>query len=561
MKNRKSIFVLLLLIALCVLANAYLYFWSADDKASGRQSLLETRADIVGLVVSRQQGADTVLRCESSGWRLQAPYVGSADGRVVRKVVDALSQSPIKDIVFESELVKLGRTLADFQLDAPVVRIELTDESGRNHGCAFGAATPTGDGVYACVGGLDAVFVVEPTVLAAVDVSADGFRLRSAFPPGSENVSGFEIKREGSPLLEFTRQGETWRMGSTNASAQKVSAFVADLTEANAVTFVWPVETTNETPRLTSSILAGYGLDPDSSITVTLNGADGTNRRISIGKEASDGLVYALIQNESAIATVPARLRDFALQDPVMFTDSRLFQGDARSIVFFSVSAREGLYAFSRDKDGGWSLESPIVAAADRSAVETILSRILSLSPADVVTSDGLTVSISTNAPKICVSRQSVLGDGAFESLRSREVLRIDPALAKRIVRTSAKDGARPTTVVYSRDRRVWSVEDGEDGLSVDAAGVEAVLSSVNPLVAVRVEKLNVAAAELDDYGLDKPFLTLAIDQDSDTAVRRNILVGKKAKDGRFATTGSADAVFVLPESTVDRLLTPIVSR
>ena len=563
MKNRKSILVLLLLIVACSLANVFFYFGVSEVKATGRRTLLETNDEVVSLVLARQHGTDTVLRDEQpSGWRIVAPFAGNADDRVVRKLVDTLSQSPIRDIISETELVRIGRSLSDFQLDDPTLRLELTDESGIRHVCAFGSATPAGDGVYARVEGLEAVFVVEPSVRASVDLPADGFRLRSVFPSGAEKVSGFEIKREGSPILEFSRQGEAWRMGADEASSQKISAFVSDLTSANAVTFVWPVETTNAVQHLTSSLLAGYGLDPDSSITVTLNGIDGKGRRISFGKEASDGQVYALVQNESAIVTVPAKLRDFASQDPVMFKDSRLFQEDVRSVVFFSVAADEGLFAFSRDKSGGWSLESPIVAAANQKAVEAMLSRIVSLSPSDVVASDGLVVSVSTNAPKIRVSRESVLGKGTFEDLRSHEMLRIDSALVKRIVRTAASvDGGRPTAVTYSRDRRAWSVEGEGEGLSVDAKGVEAVLSSVSPLVAARVEKLNVAAADLDDYGLDRPFLTLAVDQDSDTAVRRNILVGKKTRGGRFATIGSADAVFVLSDDAVKKLLAPIVVR
>ena len=61
-------------------------------------------------------------------------------------------------------------------------------------------------------------------------------------------------------------------------------------------------------------------------------------------------------------------------------------------------------------------------------------------------------------------------------------------------------------------------------------------------------------------YGLDAPFLTVAIDQERADAVRRNILIGGETDGGRFATVGSADAVFVLSWESVEALSAPLVS-
>ena len=53
----------------------------------------------------------------------------------------------------------------------------------------------------------------------------------------------------------------------------------------------------------------------------------------------------------------------------------------------------------------------------------------------------------------------------------------------------------------------------------------------------------------------------MAVDQDVDNAVRRNIIIGKKTKGGRFATIGSSDAVFVMGEEQVNRLSVAIVGK
>ena len=89
---------------------------------------------------------------------------------------------------------------------------------------------------------------------------------------------------------------------------------------------------------------------------------------------------------------------------------------------------------------------------------------------------------------------------------------------------------------------------------------MKSVLSAINPLTALRVVRLKVSAPDLGAYGLDTPFLTIAIDQERADAVRRNILIGGETDGGRFATVGSADAVFVLSRESVEALSAPLVS-
>ena len=455
----------------------------------------------------------------------------------------------------------MGRTRADFSLEEPVLTVTLTGMDKSVCRFMFGSATPTQDGVYASVEGVDAVFILGKPAFSFVDVRPDDLRQRSLLPLGGAWVTSFEIKREGIPLLEFLRTGEGWNVGSEKASSQKITEFIDDLTTASAVSFIWPVGSSNETDHVTSSLLAGYGLDPDSAVTVTLNDINGKSRRLSFGKEADDGNVYALVQNGNAIVTVPSKLRDFARQDPVMFTDSRLFPVEARSVNGFSVSSDGSLYSLVRDKDGKWGLESPVVAPADQEASDALLSLILSLSPADVVKENGVAVSVLTNMSKVLIPRERILGKRTFEDLRSREMLKIDAPLVKRIVSTVGGKTPKTASVVYDRERRQWNLDTEADGVAVNVKGVESVLSVINPLTAVRIEKLAVVAADLDDYGLDTPFLTVAIDQDSDETIRRNILIGKKTRGGRFATIGSSDAIFVISDATVSRLSASIVGK
>ena len=561
MRNAKSIIILLTIIAVAAALDYFVYFGKGPSSTSKRTTLVDFQSEAVSVRIERVGSPAVVLDRGLGGWRLTDPFASGADEQAVMKLVDVLTQTPVVEVISDSELLKLGRTRADFSLEEPVLTVTLTGMDKSVCRFMFGSATPTQDGVYASVEGIDAVFILGKPAFSFVDVRPDDLRQRSLLPLGGAWVTSFEIKREGIPLLEFLRTGAGWNVGSEKASSQKITEFIDDLTTASAVSFIWPVGSSNETDHVTSSLLAGYGLDPDSAVTVTLNDINGKSRRLSFGKEAADGNVYALVQNGNAIVTVPSKLRDFARQDPVMFTDSRLFPVEARSVNGFSVSSDGSLYSLVRDKDGKWGLESPVVAPADQEASDALLSLILSLSPADVVKENGVAVSVLTNMSKVLVPRERILGKRTFEDLRSREMLKIDAPLVKRIVSTVGGKTPKTASVVYDRERRQWNLDTEADGVAVNVKGVESVLSVINPLAAVRIEKLAVVAADLDDYGLDTPFLTVAIDQDSDETIRRNILIGKKTRGGRFATIGSSDAIFVISDATVSRLSASIVGK
>ena len=561
MRNAKSIIILLTIIAVAAALDYFVYFGKGPSSTSKRTTLVDFQSEAASVRIERVGSPAVVLDRGLGGWRLTDPFASGADEQAVMKLVDVLTQTPVVEVISDSELLKLGRTRADFSLEEPVLTVTLTGMDKSVCRFMFGSATPTQDGVYASVEGVDAVFILGKPAFSFVDVRPDDLRQRSLLPLGGAWVTSFEIKREGIPLLEFLRTGEGWNVGSEKASSQKITEFIDDLTTASAVSFIWPVGSSNETDHVTSSLLAGYGLDPDSAVTVTLNDINGKSRRLSFGKEADDGNVYALVQNGNAIVTVPSKLRDFARQDPVMFTDSRLFPVEARSVNGFSVSSDGSLYSLVRDKDGKWGLESPVVAPADQEASDALLSLILSLSPADVVKENGVAVSVLTNMSKVLIPRERILGKRTFEDLRSREMLKIDAPLVKRIVSTVGGKTPKTASVVYDRERRQWNLDTEADGVAVNVKGVESVLSVINPLTAVRIEKLAVVAADLDDYGLDTPFLTVAIDQDSDETIRRNILIGKKTRGGRFATIGSSDAIFVISDATVSRLSASIVGK
>lgn len=562
MKNARSI--LWLSAALLATLAAHVFLSMRGGALVRRTNLLDPDSGMATRIELSRAGSPATVLERAGSWRLVAPYSAEVDERTVLKMLDALMATDVEDSLGDFELLRLGRTREDLGL-APTPRVSLrVSGGGVEGGVSLGSATPSGDGVYAAVSGEDFVHVVPSNVLAAVDLPPEGFRRRSLFPAGAEAAVALDIRRGAGSFMRFVRDGEMWKMSQPHeapASSGKVKALLSNLMSASASGFVWPTGADGEPKTPTAALLAGYGLDPESAVTVTVRCADGVDRQVSFGKEAGGGLVYALAENASAVVTVDAALKDAALAETSEFTDGRLFPFDEQSVARFSVEDGDTVYLLARGDDGAWLLDAPVAAATDAAGVSALLSRILALKAGDA-DPDGIKVSVSTNAPSATVSRKALLGDLRLEDLRSREVLRVDPAGVRRVVVTRG-DCERHAAVQYDKDRRAWNVESSSERGVVDAQAVEGIVAALGPLKAEAVVKLKVSSADLKSFGLDAPWLTVAVDLDREGSARKNVLVGAAASErgARYATVGASDAVFVLSAETVERLSAPIVAE
>ncbi len=555
----------LLLIAILILAGAHVYvsLRGVGNALVQRATLLDVSMQEAGRLSVERRGENRTVLEREDGWRITSPYAARAEERVVRRLLDELTLGSIRSSYTESDLLQFGRTRGDYGLDDPSVRVTVGDGADAPS-VSFGMRTPTGDGVFAAVSGDARVYVVGTNVLDSVDLPSAAFRLKELFPGGLRSVEAFDLKRGTGSFMRFRLRDGLWsRFGSGGdessepASIVKVRTLLAGLGRATIADYVWPVGAPGESSVASAPLLAGYGLDPESAVTVTLRSPGQADRQVSFGKEATDGRVYALVQNAGAVVTVDGALKDFAMTAD--FSDTRLFPYEPSNVTRISVTSDGVNYLLARREDGTWLLDSPVAASADAEAAEALVSRILSLTAADRA-DNGIVVSLSTNAPSETVSASSVIGALALADLRSREMLKIAPADVRRIAVTDAS-AAKPTSVAYDRDLRTWTLESSDRAGSVDADAVQTLLSALNPLLADKVVKLKVTPEDLHLYELESPRWTVAVDTARAGVLRRNILIGGSAQGGRFATLGSSDAVFVLPDKTVSALTAPLVKE
>ena len=147
MSNRRSILFLLLVILVLAFANVAIRHVRPDAGPLARRTLVARVGRPARLVLDRAGGGSVVLQRDGA-WRIVAPYRGSVEEPVVKKLLDALIFTPVSEMIADSELLKLGRTRADFSLAEPVLRVTVADDAGADT-ISYGAPTPSADGVYA----------------------------------------------------------------------------------------------------------------------------------------------------------------------------------------------------------------------------------------------------------------------------------------------------------------------------------------------------------------------------------------------------------------------------
>lgn len=564
MNNKKSIVYLLVGIAAVVIIHLYLSFGGGVKLRVRDTALDRSMLNADRIVIEREGGNFVELKKNDGEWHILAPYKSKASQAAVARILDALTLYKVKTSYSEKELASIGKRRSDYGLDKPKVKIYVSRGS-KGEGVSLGARTPTGDGVFAAVDGDKTTYILDSCVIDFIDVKSDDLRLRSLADRGADPVVMFDIKRAQGGLMRFAKVNGQWvlrseREGGSDipASNARIDEFLNSLLKAEAKGFVWPVGALNEQSVVTAPLLAGYGLDPESGVTITIRDKIRAPNQIVLGKEAGSGLVYALVQDSAAVVRVDGHLKDLALASD--FSDSRLFPYEASRVSRIAFTDGDIDYHLARNSDGGWVMDSPVAAPASPVEVTRLLDRILSVT-ADDRSEHGVLVSLSTNAPAERVSRSALFTDLSPAVLRSREMARFNPSDVHRIV-SSAAGGTHKASVVYDKDRRSWIIETPKSGATVRTDAVEAILKELNPLTAESIVTLKATAGDLAKFGLEKPACTISVDFFKEDSLRRNIFIGERTATGYYATMGAAfDAVFLLSDEAVSHLTAPLTGE
>lgn len=534
-----------------------------DDASPSSAMCLPQGASVARVEMEGAEGSRLLAIERRETWRLVEPFSAAVDETRVMKLLDAVSFATVKDVLSERDLRKVGRTLADFGLDRPRLAVVFTGGGGLSRRIAFGRHTPTGDAVYATASeeGAKSVFVLPSQVFDAVNLTVDDLRSRSLASFDPAEVVSVDIKR-GGELLRLRRAGDKWETtapASAPASAAKTMEFLSALSAARAERFVWPsaeTESPSAVQELSDALLSTYGLDAENAVTVTLKTGGGADEQISFGREAGDGLVHARSSHLHAVVCVPAALKRDALADVSVFSDDRLFPYRAEEVGAVSISSEAGTVLLSRD-GGKWRIDAPLAAPADDAEVNALVERLVSLKLQDRA-AKGLLVAVGTNSAPVTVDRSAVLGGSNIPSLRSRLVMSFPQDGIRRI--SVEREGGARESVEYNAERSAWENAVSGDGRGVTEKGVAAVVAEASSLVATSVVVLKVTIDSMREFGLEKPYSSIAFDRRGGEGMRTNLIIGSKAQGGgRYATLGASEAIFVISDESVERLLSPLL--
>lgn len=563
--------IVLLALALVVLS------WRARAVASEstRNTLCTfTPESVDGIEISRN-GTNVVklVRNESGEWGIVAPYVAPADMAPVARLVDALTLLPLGDMRTASELAELGEDFSDFGLSGADRAFVTLTAKGLCSRVSFGALTASGKDVYARADGLFNVFTIGVEALNAIPDDADGFRARTLISSANEQITGLDLHKPEAPFIRLVRTASGWRLSSpveAPAEATVVASLVDGLVGSRIVGFVMPstahVSGTRGQTVLSQSELAPYGLAAEAGLAVNVKSESGTTEQIVFGSSAGTNLVYALVQNGTAVVTLPSSVADLFRTGDAAFRDTRVFPfGADERVKSVSITAGKLVYVLSRGTNDVWRLEAPVAAPTDPAAVAALVDAVLRIRQNDVqdvaVNNETVVrVSVETTSgvhPDVTVAQTVFKDCGPFANLRSKTLMELDSQSVRRLSLKTA-DGAG-TSVVLNPERNRWNLSEGSAPATVRTDVIKGLLAALTRVEAKDVETVAASPEDLRRCGLDTPALVIAVDFDGADAVRRNLMLGAVAPGGgRYATIGGADAVFVLDRATVSGLMVSI---
>ncbi|MBV8514484.1 MAG: DUF4340 domain-containing protein [Acidobacteria bacterium] len=206
-----------LLIAAVVLAvlTGVLY-WSnhhtADDTKSSATpataKLLSFKdADVSKLEIDKKGSESVDLAKNSDGqWEITAPQKLSADQDSIATMISSLSGLNSERVVEDHAI-----DLKQYGLADPAVKIDISTKDGKSQRLLLGDDTPTGNGVYAAVGGDPRVFTLASYSKTSVDKSASDLRDKRLLTANFDKVSEVDLNAK-KQSIEFGRSKDSWQI-------------------------------------------------------------------------------------------------------------------------------------------------------------------------------------------------------------------------------------------------------------------------------------------------------------------------------------------------------------
>lgn len=345
---RSRILVALALIA--ALAGALLWAGrhAQDRERAGRDAARLPAFDdrAVRALELTADGVTCRLVRRGTAWRIVTPIDDGASASAVEEILVAARRTPIV------QSLPAAAGSASFGLDPPATRIAL--EGVEAPALEIGAMVPTGDGIYARIGGRPGVVVLRlPDVAPLATARLATLRDRSLIDAQPSEITALALSPGGVALR---RDAGTWwieRPRRLPASPARVDALLTGLSRGSIV--AWDDAAAPADARF--GLADGVRIvaeTPSGSRSVSLGASAGGDRRYAT-RDAHGGVMTVVTPGWTAAGFDIEALRERKLTNVNRYRVTRLVYG-----------AQAARFAAERMTDGSWKTTSGPPLSSDR---------------------------------------------------------------------------------------------------------------------------------------------------------------------------------------------------
>ena len=178
---------------------------SATPAATKLLSFKDT--DVTKIEIDKKGTEQVELAKGSDGkWAITAPQSLAGDQDAITGVISVLSGLNSEQVVEDHAI-----DLKQYGLADPSVKIDLTMKDGKSQKILLGDDTPTGNAVYAAVGGDPRVFTLATYSKSSLDKSASDLRDKRLLTVNFDKVSQVDLAAK-KQTIEFGRSKDAWQI-------------------------------------------------------------------------------------------------------------------------------------------------------------------------------------------------------------------------------------------------------------------------------------------------------------------------------------------------------------
>ena len=289
-------------------------------------------------------------------WSLAKPLKARGHDQKIGDLIAQIANAQVSG--FAADAANLGA----FGLQEPRGTVTLfTEDSDQPAILQIGTATEQDkQKIYVRISTRDAVCVVPKTIAALLEAKPNELRDRNLLRVEADIVDRITIEGADRSRIVLARSGESW-VRKIDSKDQPINAAAAtrllnELRTQQVAGFVADVAT--ELPK--------YGLDqPAVKVTLSSYASENTAETkagerpivsVLFGKTEGDN-VAAKLDDEPFVVSVPKRILDVAMTDPLQWQDLAIYKHKAEDITSVDI-VRDGqpTLTLTRDKDKKWAL-------------------------------------------------------------------------------------------------------------------------------------------------------------------------------------------------------------